>query len=529
MDEQRFREQLHHSVEMRLFDLQGDPWLTRRVVAQMKGEHKVNKRFSVVALLMLLLVLVAVTALAIGLTQYFSQVAALEHTYGDYDQWPGSAKIQLVRLMQESGLEVNAALTAQMQKADDTEAEALAEAVLADYFGPQGKINTYNAMLQELGAFDAWTLEDKALYSALLVQYGWQKEEWPLYLLPDAQAADRAVIIQNAKDVLVKQFSALLDEDHIQLSYGKHLLDESDQEIWVVEIASRFSQDLRYRVALSPQGSVLSYTAPRGLSYTAVSNLLAESMLAQPGPWDISEEEAIRIGKESIGELGTFGEVMDRLEIDAYFLYNERFCQGAEPVWLLYFYLDGELAQKMVLGFQGNFLETVAGDQDFEGAVWSDARPEINLYEMDFRRMTLEERAEFSKTWNPVMDAYLEINPYYPNRNTSDYRATRCVYGLPGAGDLTQEQAIAMAREALLREGVLEATFDDREIVVAFDVTDAENPLWKLLIYHVAFEKISDSAAQTDRISYQFIIHARTGKILKLENNWDGSVDGLNI
>lgn len=127
------------------------------------------------------------------------------------------------------------------------------------------------------------------------------------------------------------------------------------------------------------------------------------------------------------------------------------------------------------------------------------------------------------------MDAYLEINPYYPNRNTSDYRATRCVYGLPGAGDLTQEQAIAMAREALLREGVLEATFDDREIVVAFDVTDAENPLWKLLIHHVAFEKISDSAAQTDRISYQFIIHARTGKILKLENNWDGSVDGLNI
>lgn len=96
--------------------------------------------------------------------------------------------------------------------------------VLADYFGPQGKIDTYNAMLQELGAFDAWTLEDKALYSALLVQYGWQKEEWPLYLLPDAQAADRAVIIQNAKDVLVKQFSALLDEDHIQLSYGKHLL-----------------------------------------------------------------------------------------------------------------------------------------------------------------------------------------------------------------------------------------------------------------------------------------------------------------
>lgn len=76
---------------------------------------------------------------------------------------------------------------------------------------------------------------------------------------------------------------------------------------------------------------------------------------------------------------------------------------------------------------------------------------------------------------------------------------------------------------------MLEATFDDREIVVAFDVTDAENPLWKLLIHHVAFEKISDSAAQTDRISYQFVIHARTGEILKLENNWDGSVDGLNI
>ena len=121
MDERVFREQLHHAAETRLAGLQADPWLTRRVLAQAKEERPAKKKLSVGLLLAALLVLAAVTALALGLTQYFSRFAALEHTYGAYDQWPGSAKIQLVRLMQESGVELDAALTAQMGQAEDTQ------------------------------------------------------------------------------------------------------------------------------------------------------------------------------------------------------------------------------------------------------------------------------------------------------------------------------------------------------------------------------------------------------------------------
>ena len=44
MDEQKFREQLHHAAETRLSGLQGDPWLAQRVMAQAKGEARVKKK-----------------------------------------------------------------------------------------------------------------------------------------------------------------------------------------------------------------------------------------------------------------------------------------------------------------------------------------------------------------------------------------------------------------------------------------------------------------------------------------------------
>ena len=71
MNEQEFREQLHHAAETRLSGLQGDPWLAQRVMAQAKGEARVKKKLSVALILLLIFLVLTVTAIAVSILSGF--------------------------------------------------------------------------------------------------------------------------------------------------------------------------------------------------------------------------------------------------------------------------------------------------------------------------------------------------------------------------------------------------------------------------------------------------------------------------
>lgn len=71
MDEQKFRDQLHHAAQTRLSGLQGDPWLAQRVVAQTKGEVRVKKKLSVAFVLLLIFLVMTVTAIAVSILSGF--------------------------------------------------------------------------------------------------------------------------------------------------------------------------------------------------------------------------------------------------------------------------------------------------------------------------------------------------------------------------------------------------------------------------------------------------------------------------
>ena len=69
MNEQEFREQLHHAAETRLSGLQGDPWLAQQVmVAHMKGHIGARRKVSAAIVLLVILLIAAVTALAVIFT-----------------------------------------------------------------------------------------------------------------------------------------------------------------------------------------------------------------------------------------------------------------------------------------------------------------------------------------------------------------------------------------------------------------------------------------------------------------------------
>lgn len=534
MNHEKMREQVHTGIDRQCASLTSDPYRVQRVLnmaheAQTTGGFVVKKKLSVGFVFIMILILTMATALAIGLSNYFDSFASLEDSYGEYEQWPNSAKIRLVQVMVESELPLNLTLVERMESiSDEKEAARIADTIITEYFGGDMKMDTYNVMLHELGAFDRWSVEDKAYYSSLLVEYGKHKDDWPMYLLPEEGAPSESEVIQAASDVLIDKFDAALDLNRVSVSYVKNESMYGANPVWIVAIGSAQNIDRSYTVILDAMGNVLTYNAPYEHSYTLETDVLDESRIATPGEWDISEEEAIRIGLEALVDIGVYEDHLQEINVQAYFVYNDRFCSGCEPVWLLHFTMNDEFVYKMVLRHDGTYLASVSADQEFEGVRRDDGGVGADLIDLDFRNMSVEEKAAFSEKWNPIVNEYLSSHPYYPNYNGLMYQATRQVYGIPGEGDMTQEEATQIAQNEILRLGASSNTLMNRRMLYTYDVTEPMNPLWKVLIYHVAFDGMPDEPIASDYISYQVVIDGNTGEILRCIDNTHEGFDGFN-
>lgn len=532
MDDNRIREQIHHAVQHHCdhAGIRPSPYLAQRVLnaAHEKGEVRMKKKLSVGFVSIMIVILTMATALAISLNNYFDSFASLEDSYGEYAQWPNSAKIRLVQVMVESELPLNLTLVEYMESvSDEKEAARIADTIIEEYFGGDMKLDTYNVMLHELGAFDHWSVADKAYYSSLLVEYGKYKKDWTMYLLPEEGAVSESKLIQIASEVLIDKFDASLDHSNISVSYAQNGVMYGETPVWIVSIGSAQYEEYVYTVILDSAGNVLTYNAPNESPYSFDTDVVGESRLATPGEWDISEEEAIRIGLQALADIGEYEDHLQEISVKAYFVYNDRFCGGNEPVWLLHFIMNDEVVYKMVLGYDGTYFASVPADQEFEG-VWRESGIGADLIELDFRNMSIEEKAMFSEMWNPIVNEYMSSHPYYPNYNGLMYQATRRVYGIPGEGDMTQEEATQIAKNEILRLGASPTTIMNRRILYTYDVTDPLNPLWKVLIYHVAFDSMPDDPIDTDYISYQVVIKGNTGEILRCIDNTQEGFDGFN-
>lgn len=113
----------------------------------------------------------------------------------------------------------------------------------------------------------------------------------------------------------------------------------------------------------------------------------------------------------------------------------------------------------------------------------------------DFKRFSLERRAQFSRDWKPVVDAWLEEHPGYAAYLAGarergaffdpTYRQTRHWHGVPPQGALQQEDIERIAKEWFLNlhPEVPEAFFDEFEEIFSYYVLTDEGAEWKVKMY----------------------------------------------
>lgn len=494
MDDHNQGERIRHAVDARLSGLEGEPWMMQRVLANAKGETKVKKKLSVGFVLIIVLVLAAVTALAVGLSNYFSSFAELENTYGQYEQWPKSAKVQLVQTMLDNGVLPDTSL-ADWDALTEDQKETEVEIILAQYFSGMTYIDTYNVMTRELGPIENWTDEERVLYTSLLEKYGELTDSWPTYAIPGQTDIDREQAISQAREAVLSKFSIseeTLDQMTTDAIFAADAYNTvgapTDEPFWTIE----FGYGLAYRIYMSRAGEMLGIMGPQTQFIVWGRNVMDGCTDATSGEQDASREQAIAEARNALTEIMNVDAAdVDAMDATAYFFYSDLYAHGSEPVWLVMWSQKGNIAWQVLLGYDASYIDAEPAGKVFDQVLRSEtslsdlclARYEEvgipNPYTKDeyYYRWSLEEKASFYNAFADFVNGYVANHPYFTGEGCSEWEWTRNVSALPDERSISQDAAQKIAVTAIQEKLGMDANMDD--LNVFYYVTNPDRPEWR--------------------------------------------------
>ena len=265
------RERIHHAVDTRLSGLQGDPWLAQRVLAATKGEIRVKKKLSVGFVLVVILVLAAVTALAVALLtprQLVEQVALPLATQSAGESYTLEETNTLLRLAQENGIELSANarehIQSALQQGEGYFKEEMLMALAKAEFGENPSV---------------WTLEQQKWFDDVCVAIGFIAE--PEKAMPAGGEQAKIPVVQATNEYIYQTYDSaapLSDPEQYQVGV-QYINGDVDGEYpgmyWSINYWPLFLGGAEYWVYLRDDGTVLGDHRLSGIAdATTVTDVL---------------------------------------------------------------------------------------------------------------------------------------------------------------------------------------------------------------------------------------------------------------
>ena len=499
MKPENMRKRIHAGIDNYCSFLQPESGRIQRILhaAEASGSKSKKKRISLGLVIAIALVLVSMAALAVSAANYFSGFAALENTYGEYGEWPRSAKVKLVGLMNQSGM-LTAEENEMWNDAEKGDKELSAERILNKHFDGMTYVDTYNAMARELGPIEKWTDEERALYTTILQKFGKQSPDWPVYLMPTNKDLARDEAIQRAREAVLAVFSVNQDELDQMVVDAVFAIDNyntvgatKDEPFWEVD----FGYGYAYRVYMMRDGEMLGLMGPATQFYPWNCDIAEGASEAILSAQDITIEQAVAEACSALTEVKDVSQqALNAMDVTTKYIYCSFYCNGKEPVWIVSWSSCGEVKWNVLLGYDGSFIDAQTAGKLFDKVqrnyisltdMWNEQCNELGMSK-DFYNSagkyyyawTLEEKAAFSAAWVPIVAEYKARNPYLNEEGSGIWEWTRNINGLPDDRAISQNQAGDIAL------GAIEKQFGEKlcnkDIYVFYFITNPVKPEWRI-------------------------------------------------
>lgn len=441
MNDVNDKRRLQNALNTTLSGLGGDPWLSRKVLANAKGEEKVKKKLSVGLVLVIVLILAAVTALAVGLLWEHQVVPMkqLEQTEGDYINWSVAQREALIQALVDCGSIEESDDTARLFEASTDEATkgAIADKLVLKLTGQTDvkeisvDIITYAVM----GSTDTWTPEQRIWWQQVTEQFHGDGGAPDTLVKPDGREPTEAEAIAIARAEILKAYGMPPETLDKALPVANlYVTDQRpDYRRW----------DVQFKLFKEGTDNWLERV------YCAIVDENGE-IIADP---DVSMPSV----EEMAADYRARQAVQESPIVKCYSKYADEANSGAFQSWPVA--LKAAYSQEM--------------------------RPMVQL-----------------ALSNGELKAY-DADGVGPTEKTI-IASTTYAYGLPSEGDVTEAQALSMARQKAIEE------FGDKDIASVYtyyDITAPDTPRWKFVFYPRDW---------TDTM-YRTELDARTGEVLTSE------------
>ena len=188
MREDLSREKMHKAIDSTLSGLNGDPWLFQRVSARAaEGETKVKKKLSAGLILAIVILLIAVTALAVALLspkEVVEQVAVPMAQKNDRDwrvetDFTPDELAAFIRECNENGIDLdeNDAIMKAFRNGQGYNEQEAIMAVCRTAFG---------------GTYGEWTIAEQHWFQDVMVAIGWAEQNYVALPGPDDLTEEEA-------------------------------------------------------------------------------------------------------------------------------------------------------------------------------------------------------------------------------------------------------------------------------------------------------------------------------------------------
>ncbi len=329
MNTEQLREQIHAGIDRHCAPLTSDPYLVQRVLSaeRRQGRRIMVKKRTVAFIVTVALILFSVTAFAtIGYKLIYEYVIKQEGESGRIEDWSASNKVELIKLMVETGISVDQDTLDVLydEQTDEQERNELAWQVISEYFPSRdGVLTSVDVMAKEKGPIENWSLEDRAWLSQMFTQHQPAEVEYGMNLLPDQQDITQEEALEifyehykSEYDIDTKMFipdsgTFFFGESTFDDGSGPHVLRR-----WVINMKLTTGDEMG--AYIRADGQIIAATAPDNMEKawrTELNNdMLSDSFLTVEGMYAFSLKWHGRLN-----ELRAIGEDVDATDLP-YFL-----------------------------------------------------------------------------------------------------------------------------------------------------------------------------------------------------------------
>lgn len=215
------------------------PTLRHDILQRARGETKVKKKLSLALIVAVVLIMAAVTALAVvTIREVARHIAQTQMEEGYFADWPVQQKIRLVRSLSDLGYIEETQAVKRLTSGGMPEAQAgdTADDIVSAYTGkgPE-EINFLTIMQVPMGPVDTWTHEEKAWYSQLMAEVGEVTDGRTFYVEPSG-AIDEVAAIAIARREVAEGYQvpeSALDAYRLQVDFEIPEANEpGDKQAW---------------------------------------------------------------------------------------------------------------------------------------------------------------------------------------------------------------------------------------------------------------------------------------------------------